>query len=343
MEQAARKLNPNHVSQPFEFVFTQLPAGCTMVPPQQYQMTPQFQQVPTQIGATGWDNQSHRSEMTRGSNTPSYQAHSQIQTQPPSQHYHPRFRTPFQGQPHGRHQFFQTFRPMQDSSIPGVGHIFIGQLHNQILPAEQDNVVYMDSGSTVRTARNRHLFHSIQESQRPIKMATNAGESILKLDGMTPIGVAYYNEVGIANINSLGMVVDECKASKDGSYVWMDSRVDDAIHHVTPTGDIRYGRTSNGLYGIEMYADNEVCFLETVEGNLEGMTKRQAIGATKAESMRVNFCLPPNYDMTNAVRAGLIQQLSGYSQRLSERNQSFWKERSRRQRKVLSSASSTGD
>ena len=209
-----------------------------------------------------------------------------------------------------RQQFHQTahyYRPMaQLTQVTGVTPV-LGLLHNQVLPADQDRVVYMDSGSTVRTARNKDLFRSIHTSQRPIKMATNAGESMLLEDGQTPFGIAYYNSDGIANINSLGLVVDECKAANDGSYVWMDSRQDDAIHVCKPCGDIRYGRTPNGLYGLEVYSDENVCMVQTVEGNLEGLTKREGIGAVKAESLKVNFCFPPEYDLTNAVRAGLIK------------------------------------
>ena len=209
-----------------------------------------------------------------------------------------------------RQQFHQTahyYRPMaQLTQVTGVTPV-LGLLHKQVLPADQDPVVYMDSGSTVRTARNKELFRSINTSQRPIKMATNAGESMLMEDGETPFGMAYYNSCGIANINSLGLVVDECKAANDGSYVWMDSRQDDAIHVCKPCGDIRYGRTPNGLYGLEVYSDENVCMVQTVEGNLEGLTKREGIGAIKAESLKVNFCFPPEYDLTNAMRAGIIK------------------------------------
>ena len=117
------------------------------------------------------------------------------------QQVHPRYRTPFQGDftisgMSYRQQFHQTahfYRPMAQitvvTQVTGVAPV-LGLLHNQVRPAEQDRVVYMDSGSTVRTARNKDLFRSLQISQRPIKMATNAGESMLLEDGETPFGMA---------------------------------------------------------------------------------------------------------------------------------------------------------
>ena len=313
-DKACKASDPNFVEQPYAFVYQQLPSphGYFMFP------EPTLPQVPTHISATGFDNQSHRSGMTMTQTQPgsvTQQYHPRIQQQLQQQHQQqqqPQYRTPFVSG-YYRPQFHQTahyYSPMaQHTQITGVSKaIVIGQVHNQ-LPALEDNVVYMDSGSTIRTARNKNLFHEIQPSTKPIRMATNAGESLLDKEGITPIGMTYYNEQGIANINSLSVVVDECAKANDGSYVWMDTRVDDAIHHVKPCGDIRYGRMENGLYGIKVLDNPEYCMLVTVEGNMEGHTKKARKGATLANAIRLNFMLPSSHDFEHAVRSGIIRNL----------------------------------
>ena len=308
-DKASKASDPNFVEQPYAFVYQQLPSphGYFMIP------EPTSHQVPEQISATAFDNQSHRSGLTMTQTQPgtvTQQFHPRLQ-QRHQQQQQPQYRTPFVSG-YYRPQFHQTghhYSPMaQYTQITGVSEaIVIGQVHNQI-PAHDDDVVYMDSGSTIRTARNKNLFQELQPSSKPIRMATNAGESTLDMEGLTPIGMTYYNEKGIANINSLSVVVDECKKANDGSYVWMDTRVDDAIHHVKPCGDIRYGRMENGLYGIKVLDNPEYCMLVTVEGNMEGHTKKRK-GATLANAIRLNFMLPSSHDFEHAVRSGIIRNL----------------------------------
>ena len=65
------------------------------------------------------------------------------------------------------HQTVSSYFPMsQHTQIAGVpgGLLLLGQVHSQIAIAEDDNVVYMDSGSTVKTLRSPRLFRNLHTS-----------------------------------------------------------------------------------------------------------------------------------------------------------------------------------
>ena len=303
IEAHRKSVDPKYTER--EFVFQQShDYGCPPIggpPPPVVQH--QLQQVPSYVPGPSWDNQSHRSVQP----PPSY-ATAGTQEQHAQQHSIVACTLRFQTRPH----FFQTvinYYPMaQHAQFAGVTDMLpLGQVHSQVTVAEEDNVVYMDSGSTVKTLRNPLLFQNMYTSPRPIKMATNAGESILDRAGETPIGVAYYNESGIANINSLSLVADECVAAGDGSYLFMDTRSDDAIYHVKPSGTIRYGRTSNGLYGVTLENGRDTSLVQTVMGNIEGHPKRKIKSAMKAMTMRINLLYPSVADFKGIVRANQLR------------------------------------
>ena len=65
----------------------------------------------------------------------------------------------------------------------------------------------------------------------------------------------------------------------------------------------------NGLYGIKVLDNPEYCMLVTVEGNMEGHTKKARKGATLANAIRLNFMLPSAQDFEHAVRSGIIRNL----------------------------------
>ena len=132
-------------------------------------------------------------------------------------------------------------------------------------------------------------------------MTTNAGESILHQAGKTPIGTAYYTQAGIANINSLGLVADECMNVADGLYVLMDTRHNDTIYHVKPSGTVCYACTANGLYGVNLENGCDTSLVQTVMGNIKGHPKRKVKSAMKALAMRINLFYPSVADLKGIV------------------------------------------
>ena len=177
------------------------------------------------------------------------------------------------------------------------------------------DIINLDSGSSINSVVDQRLAANPRPAKRPVHMGTNAGTTTLDTEVDTPIGVAYYNPNGIANINSLSILVQSCYDKKDGSFIYMDSRKDNAIIHHTPSGPTRYGIRPNGLYGAQVpdtilqriketkttteqqftgVADEAISgamhlMVSTITGNMEGFTKRQAMAAIKA---RESFTTP---------------------------------------------------
>ena len=162
--EAHRKLvDPNAAQGKFVFqqAYEYCPPSGMGAPPSAPQQ--QLQQVLTYIPGPSWDTQSHRS-----GGAPSYMSQGmQEQHAQQQQQFHQRIYTPFQAE--WRPHFFQTvshYFPMwQYTQITGVHSMLpLGQVHSQITVAERVNVVYIDSGSTVKILRNPLLFQTLYAS-----------------------------------------------------------------------------------------------------------------------------------------------------------------------------------
>ena len=103
------------------------------------------------------------------------------------------------------------------------------------------------------------------------------------------------------------MVVDECETAGDGSYVYMDMHVDNAINHVKPNDIVRYGRNLNGLYGVTMEHGANTSLVQTMARNIEGHSKGKIKSAMKALAMHVNLLFPSVPDLKNIVRGNQIR------------------------------------
>ena len=117
----------------------------------------------------------------------------------------------------------------------------------------EDIITFLDTGATISTRKDRPIMANMRPAEQPIDMGTNNGVSRLDVEGDDPTapgGKAYWTPKGIANIDAMCALVDECKRKGDGSYVHMDTRYDDALWRVSPAdgNHLRWGRIG-GLYG----------------------------------------------------------------------------------------------
>ena len=117
-----------------------------------------------------------------------------------------------------------------------------------------DKYDYLDSASSLNSVSDPALMFNLRPAKVPVNMGTNGGNEMLDIEADTPMGPRYANLNGIANIKSMSLTVDDCKRRADGSFVWMDTRQDDAIYLIDPKSGqhVRYGRQPNGLYGAKI-------------------------------------------------------------------------------------------
>ena len=174
------------------------------------------------------------------------------------------------------------------------------------------------------------MMSNVGPAQQPVNMGTNAGIAKLTEQGDFPtMKNAYHNPDGMATIQSMGLTVDELKKSADGSYMWMDTRYKDAIYIINPrTGEVEeYPRMSNGLYGRKLPESvlqqirghrsdtegptfgpqEEMEFVQTVHGNIEGFPKRRVAAALRARQLYHSLSHPSLKDFKNIIRAGQIR------------------------------------
>ena len=74
--------------------------------------------------------------------------------------------------------------------------------HNRVEGTEdKNNIVILDSGSTVSLFKSRNLVTDIREADVKIELGTNVrSKTISKVGNVNGMGEVYFNENGIANI-----------------------------------------------------------------------------------------------------------------------------------------------
>ena len=209
-----------------------------------------------------------------------------------------------------------------------VQHIDGTQLAGVPNRAAEREVKYLDSGSSLNSTPFKELLKNIRTSQQPISMGTNAGVTQLNKQGDFPgMDSAYYNPEGMATIQSLSLTVDRLIARAQGEFVWMDTRYKDSIFIINPnTGEVEeFERMPNGLYGLRMAVPaeehfqvhrsagepfgpkEEMVFVQTVLGNIEGYPKRRVAAALRARQLYHSLSHPSLKDFKNMIRAGQIR------------------------------------
>ena len=125
------------------------------------------------------------------------------------------------------------------SVITRDGAIQFKQMENM------DDVIFIDTGSSVHTIKNRLLLSRIRVSDRPILMQTNAGSTRIDLEGdFFGLGVMYWDEDLQVNIVCFADLVLRYR-------ITYDSEIEDAFYVHTDKGIIKFVRYGK-LYGYKV-------------------------------------------------------------------------------------------
>ena len=194
-----------------------------------------------------------------------------------------------------------------------------------------NEVLLLDTGSSIDTIRNPNLVHDIRRNKTPIAMNTNAGTKQLQLDAEIPgYQRVHYSPDIIANIMSFGNMANKYK-------IRYDNTKEDAFFVELPEGgELKFARTPEGLYAYkptEKYLasiakmknltppnnnvkDNELSIkqpiavsnlVSTVKENRLGYTQRQFERAKRARALYHKTSCPSLEAFKHLIRQNIIQ------------------------------------
>ena len=196
-----------------------------------------------------------------------------------------------------------------------------GKQFHQAVKDDLRDMFIIDTGSTIgATIMNPDLLVGLRQSDKKLRMATNAGTKDLNLVGdVIGFGEAWYDPDMLTNIFSFSKMADKYR-------VVYDSAKEDAIIIHTDNGQIKFKRTPEGLYAYKPTAKykesvsrlkNPVVHAQILEGtqhhvstvkeNMEGFTKREVEQAKLARKLYHAMGCPTVEALKHAVRTNLIR------------------------------------
>ena len=179
-----------------------------------------------------------------------------------------------------------------------------GTIFAQNTDVIEPTTILLDNQSTINQFANKKLLTDIGPADRPVRVHSNAGSTITRLQGNFGDIKVYYDEDGIANVLSL-------KAIAARHLVTYNSRDRGGVFIVhTPTGIIEFAPTEAGLHVLDLntvpHTDVAAMLVNTVADNYEGFTKREVVKAHEARRFQRMIGCPSDRDYQGMVREKLI-------------------------------------
>ena len=175
--------------------------------------------------------------------------------------------------------------------------------------------ILLDSGSSVNLFCNEGMLQSLQTSNNPVNISTNAGSIDVTHEGhLHNFGMVPFHAEAMTNIFSLGVLSDHYK-------ITMDASVDNAIYVHTPLKVVRFGRNKSNLYThtpTTLGQDPQpatpeppevTTFVQSVEENKLFCTPREVDRAKKARDLLAALGSPSIQDLKTAVTMNAIANL----------------------------------
>jgi hypothetical protein len=210
-----------------------------------------------------------------------------------------------------------TTDPIFVSDIPLL-HELSATIQAPKARSEGENVsprtsIALDSGSSIHIFKDNFLLQDITEDDSKMigVRTTDSRFKINKLgnlcdDLMTlplPSEGYYYYPKGVANILSLAMIAETKR-------VVMDTAIDNAFYVFNEDGTyIRFARTNNGMYCIDIGADDNdtmVMAHQTVKGESAKFSALDCRRAEKIRDLQEVLACPSDFDLANAVEHNVI-------------------------------------
>ena len=179
------------------------------------------------------------------------------------------------------------FTQMESVFEPRIAQIF-KQAHGSRIKLDLKEVILLDSQSTMDLFCNRALVRKIYKSKNKMELNSNGGTMLVthKAEMAGYHTHVWYDRRAITNILSLSNVTKQYRVtydSDDGTFV---------VHRERDgKPNIEFRKHESGLHYFDP-RNEEFTFVNTVSGNMEGLSKRQIKGAEAARSLYAKLSYP---------------------------------------------------
>ena len=168
-------------------------------------------------------------------------------------------------------------------------------------------MILLDSGSTIDLIKDKRLLKNIQKATKLCKIKTNGGllstDMVGTLDGF---GQVWYHPAAVTNILSLSSIKNKFRVTFDSE--------DGDCFVVHKPGKYRcFHTTTDGLYAMRVEEllktkkKSNGLFLQTVEDNKTGFSKRAIQRASKAKELYGIVQYPSIRDFKEMLRHNMIK------------------------------------
>jgi hypothetical protein len=190
------------------------------------------------------------------------------------------------------------FGQVETELEPQIAELF-QQKHVPTLQLDLRQVVLLDSQSTIDLICNKALVTDVFKSNKSMRLKSKGGTMTVrqqaKIKGYGK--KVWYSERAIPHILALSNVIKQYR-------VTYDSNAQIFIVHCQPYGiqNLEFRMHHSGLHYYDP-RDKEFTFVNTVSGNMEGLTKRQIQRAEKARTLYAALSYPSWKDFTWIIRS----------------------------------------
>jgi hypothetical protein len=185
---------------------------------------------------------------------------------------------------------------------PRIAQLFKKKINGSKLKLNLQQIIIMDSGSTLDLFCNQSLVEHIEASPLTLRLKSNGGTMKVTCHARLP-GYkmpVWFSLKAITNIIALRNIIRQFCVTYDSNQLMF-------VVHRPNLPNMEFRMHESGLHFYDPRTNNQFAFVSTVSQNMENFTKRQIKEARVARTLYGTLCYPSKSDFKWIIRSHQIK------------------------------------